>query len=346
MTGSAEPDARNRRRQVDGARPSPRRSHGLRVREEPRLLGGSRMVLLEAPHREAVPAPVGDAGGRGPRGRDGREARDPWAEAARRMWAPSARGPRPRGVFTTSWTFPPAISSTASRACPCRARRPWRPWSRPRRRGARGSPPSPPSPPTRNRAPRTRAPRPPPPACRGRRGRRRRPRRREGGCPAAIWLLAKARPNVRSMPITSPVERISGPSSESTSGKRSNGRTASFTLTWPGAGRRRRASRPSARSSASVAPSMARAAILASGTPVALATNGTVRLARGFASMTKTCRCFTAYWTLSGPQHSERGGDAARVVLDEGHGRRRRASAAGSRTPSRPSARRPPRRAP
>ena len=29
--------------------------------------------------------------------------------------------------------------------------------------------------------------------------------------PAAIWLLAKASPKVRSMPITSPVERISGP---------------------------------------------------------------------------------------------------------------------------------------
>ena len=45
-------------------------------------------------------------------------------------------------------------------------------------------------------------------------------------------------------------------------------------------------STPSARSSAIVAPSMIRAAALASGTPVALATNGTVREARGLASST------------------------------------------------------------
>ena len=47
--------------------------------------------------------------------------------------------------------------------------------------------------------------------------------------PAAVWLLANASPNERSMPMTSPVERISGPSTVSTSGKRSNGSTASFT---------------------------------------------------------------------------------------------------------------------
>ena len=51
------------------------------------------------------------------------------------------------------------------------------------------------------------------------------------GSPAAIWLFANARPNVRSMPMTSPVERISGPSTVSTSGKRLNGSTASFTAT-------------------------------------------------------------------------------------------------------------------
>ena len=43
---------------------------------------------------------------------------------------------------------------------------------------------------------------------------------------------------------------------------------------------------PSSRSSLIVAPSMTRAAALAIGTPVALATNGTVREARGLASMT------------------------------------------------------------
>ena len=55
------------------------------------------------------------------------------------------------------------------------------------------------------------------------------------------------------MPMTSPVERISGPSTVSTSGKRLNGSTASFTATWPPSTGGR--SSPSVRSSASVAPS-------------------------------------------------------------------------------------------
>ena len=45
-------------------------------------------------------------------------------------------------------------------------------------------------------------------------------------------------------------------------------------------------STPSARRSAMLAPSMIRAAAFASGTPVAFATNGTVRDARGLASRT------------------------------------------------------------
>ena len=49
--------------------------------------------------------------------------------------------------------------------------------------------------------------------------------------PAASWLLAKARPKVVSMPITSPVLRISGPSTESASGKRLKGSTASLMAT-------------------------------------------------------------------------------------------------------------------
>ena len=102
--------------------------------------------------------------------------------------------------------------------------------------------------------------------------------------PAAVWLLANAMPNVRSMPITSPVLRISGPSTVSTSGKRLNGSTASFTATCPPAAGGR--SSPSSRSSASVAPTITRDATLARGTPVALLTNGTVRLARGLASIT------------------------------------------------------------
>ncbi len=95
--------------------------------------------------------------------------------------------------------------------------------------------------------------------------------------------------------MTSPVDFISGPSSESTCEpsalrKRLNGSTAS--LTAIGACGDTLApspdltSRPSSRSWAIVAPSMIRAQALANGTAVALETNGTVRLARGLASST------------------------------------------------------------
>ena len=93
------------------------------------------------------------------------------------------------------------------------------------------------------------------------------------------------------IPITSPVERISGPRTASTprpSTRRNlfHGRTASFTLipfatASPSAG-----SKPSSRSCAIEAPREILAAALASGTPVALLTNGTVRDARGLASRT------------------------------------------------------------
>ena len=84
------------------------------------------------------------------------------------------------------------------------------------------------------------------------------------------------------MPITSPVERISGPSSVSAPGKRLKGSTASFTVCSGGTGS---LVRPS---SARVRPAISWLAILANGTPVALATNGTVREARGLASMMNT----------------------------------------------------------
>ena len=119
--------------------------------------------------------------------------------------------------------------------------------------------------------------------------------------PAADCALMKARPNVASIPITSPVERISGPNVVSTSGNRLNGNTASFTLTCPVAGGR---TRPSSRNCAKVAPSITRLATIAKGTPVALATNGTVRLARGFASMTYTLLSATANCTLMSPRTS------------------------------------------
>ena len=92
------------------------------------------------------------------------------------------------------------------------------------------------------------------------------------------------------MPMTSPVDLISGPSTVSTPWKRPNGSTASLTAVGASAGSeppsRLRGSTPSARSSAMVAPIMTRAAALASGTAVALDTNGTVREARGLASST------------------------------------------------------------
>ena len=105
--------------------------------------------------------------------------------------------------------------------------------------------------------------------------------------------------------MTSPVERISGPSAVSTSGNRLNGNTASFTATVSGeSSSTERVSKPSVRNSAKVAPSITRVATLANGTPVALATNGTVRLARGFASMTYTLVPATANCTLINPRTS------------------------------------------
>ena len=98
--------------------------------------------------------------------------------------------------------------------------------------------------------------------------------------PAAACALANAAGKSGATPITSPVERISGPSSASAPAKRSNGSTASLTETWSphgSSGRSRSASR---------SPSITRQASLASGRPVALDTNGTVRDARGLASIT------------------------------------------------------------
>ncbi len=80
--------------------------------------------------------------------------------------------------------------------------------------------------------------------------------------------------------MTSPVDFISGPSTGSTPRKRAKGMTASFTETCFGLGV---AKSPCF---ASEIPAMASAAFLAKGTPVALPTKGTVRLARGFTSRT------------------------------------------------------------
>ncbi len=97
---------------------------------------------------------------------------------------------------------------------------------------------------------------------------------------AAICALAKAIPKLSASPITSPVDRISGPRMVSTPGSFVKGKTASLTAT-PGSGSS--SGRPS---SSRVRPAITAAASLARGTPVALLTNGTVREARGFTSKT------------------------------------------------------------
>jgi hypothetical protein len=79
--------------------------------------------------------------------------------------------------------------------------------------------------------------------------------------------------------MTSPVERISGPSTVSTPAKRANGNTASLTAMWSyGLSVRPKLAR--------VSPAMILAAMAATGWPMVLATNGTVREARGFTSST------------------------------------------------------------
>ena len=99
--------------------------------------------------------------------------------------------------------------------------------------------------------------------------------------PAPSWLFSIASPKVRPAPMTSPVDRISGPRMGSTPGNLLNGKTASLTEKYGGT--------TSPRTFfwlASDWPTMQRAAILASGSPVALETKGTVRDARGLTSRT------------------------------------------------------------
>ncbi len=94
--------------------------------------------------------------------------------------------------------------------------------------------------------------------------------------------------------MTSPVERISGPSTESTMlpslvRKRLNGSTASLTATGASIGTIEPSctgSSPLSTSSRMLRPIMMSDAALASGIPSAFETNGTVRDARGLASST------------------------------------------------------------
>src|SRR5215475_1611753 len=97
---------------------------------------------------------------------------------------------------------------------------------------------------------------------------------------AASCDFANADPNESEIPIHSPVDRISGPSTGSVPANLLNGNTASFTDTYGGT-----ISSVNPISS-SVSPIITRAASDASGTPMAFETNGIVRLARGLTSST------------------------------------------------------------
>src|SRR5699024_1994813 len=103
---------------------------------------------------------------------------------------------------------------------------------------------------------------------------------------AAVWDFANAFTKEESSPNTSQVDFISGHSIESTPSpsrvrNRWNGRTASFTATGESAGRcppsPTAGSTPCARSSEIDTPLITSDAAFASGTAVALDTNGTVR---------------------------------------------------------------------
>ena len=94
--------------------------------------------------------------------------------------------------------------------------------------------------------------------------------------------MRRAAGSVRSMPIASPVDFISGPRYESTAGSLLMENTGAFTATssragtspvcWPRSDRR--------------SPSITRVASFTIGTPVTLERNGTVRDARGLTSST------------------------------------------------------------
>ena len=96
----------------------------------------------------------------------------------------------------------------------------------------------------------------------------------------AIFAFASAIGKDRSMPITSPVDRISGPSTTSTPGNFSKGKAGSLTAKKPVSGI------SFTSSASSELPIITFAAILDQGHPFAFATNGTVRDARGLTSIT------------------------------------------------------------
>ena len=242
---------------------------------------------------------------------------------------PSARGPRPRGVLTTRSTLPDEIRSTAS--TPRRPRRPSRRPCRPRSRALSSTAAVPAvaaieKPSSANRRAATR----PASLSRSASDRKTVPLLRQRVARAGLALgerhaeravdahhlagRAHLRPEHR-VDVGEAVER----QHRFLHRRRDRLRPAG------GAALRRGARRASRRPSA-------RAATFASGTPVALLTNGTVRLARGFASMTNTLPSFTAYCTLSRPTTSSAPASArvcCSIVCSTGRGERRRRDRAG-----------------
>ena len=104
------------------------------------------------------------------------------------------------------------------------------------------------------------------------------------GRPAARSAFANAVGRSAALAITSPVERISGPSTGSLPGKRANGKHGRLHATCAH-GRSRAEGRARER-----APAASRQAAATRLIPIALLANGTVRDARGFASSTNRSR--------------------------------------------------------
>ena len=99
--------------------------------------------------------------------------------------------------------------------------------------------------------------------------------------PTASQAFAKASPKRGEIPMTSPVDFISGPSRTSSPGNLRNGKTGALMKKSTGS---RSGGRPS---ESRVRPGTASsAAARAIGTPIAFETKGTVREARGLTSST------------------------------------------------------------
>src|ERR671937_61021 len=142
------------------------------------------------------------------------------------------------------------------------------------------------------------------------------------GRPAARSALAKAVGRSAALAITSPVERISGPSTGSLPGKRAKGSTAALTLTCFGAARAARSS------AARFEPAMSRQAASTRFTPIALLAKGTARVRLEDEHLALGDRELD----VEQPDDAERGPEPADDRVDlgrDGRGQRRRRQDAG-----------------